>query len=306
MSEGRAEHPLSAAFVSALAKVRSSSVEADNGLEAKLTGLLHRAVQGWPGLGCAPLGFMAHLGQKVGEGNEAMEVALGRVHVGDLYLAYGCLSGAAGALEAFERMYLSDVPLLAARRSVTASELSDVQQILRERLFVGSAEKPPKISDYSGRGSLRNWMHASLLRALDRLRENQQRETLTESVRLLERAGPREEDPELKHLKDEYRDEFKAAFVAALRSLEPKERNLLRQRFIDELSLEQLAKLHQVNRVTISRWLAQIRSGVLSQVREALKGRLGLDTQGVNSILRLLRSQFDVSIRRYLVSAPAR
>ena len=85
-------------------------------------------------------------------------------------------------------------------------------------------------------------------------------------------------DLELDFLKQRYQQDFKEAFILALRGLTVRERNLLRQRFIYGLSLDELGALYRVNRATTARWVVQAREEVLADIFAQV---LGLERVGV-------------------------
>jgi RNA polymerase sigma-70 factor (ECF subfamily) len=63
------------------------------------------------------------------------------------------------------------------------------------------------------------------------------------------------------------------------------------------LTIDQLAALYQVNRATTARWVAGARLSVVTKTRNHLVEQFGLDVAEVDSIIRLVRSQLDVSVR---------
>src|SRR5260370_1220010 len=83
--------------------------------------------------------------------------------------------------------------------------------------------------------------------------------------------------------------------AAALAALAERERNVLRQYYIDGLTIDQLAALYQVNRATTARWVAGARLSVVAKTREHLVDELGIAAGEADSIIRLVRSQLDVS-----------
>ena len=65
--------------------------------------------------------------------------------------------------------------------------------------------------------------------------------------------GAESDDAEIRHLKTLYRGEFREAFQHALASLSVRDRNMLRQHYVDGLAMEQLGAMYQVHRITIVR-----------------------------------------------------
>src|SRR5262245_41214564 len=109
----------------------------------------------WPAIAVDERALVRYLAERVGPGEDASS-AIDALHASDLHLACACAAGSTAALEAFSRHMLSDLGASLSR--VGAAALAeDVRQILLERLFVGSAESPPKIGAYAGRGQLAAW-----------------------------------------------------------------------------------------------------------------------------------------------------
>lgn len=216
----------------------------------------------------------------------------------DFYLARACAAGDPAALAAFEPVLSAEVA--AAARSVRASvEVADeVGQRLRVSLLVGDAERGPAIADYAGRGDLRGFLRISAARECLRVARRAAREVGMAEDDL--GALAEEVDPELERLKVTYRQEFAVCFETALAALEPRERTLLRHQVFDRLSIDQIGALHGVHRATAARWLERARVKLAERTEELLAERLALDTVEVASVVRLVRSQLDVSLGRLL------
>jgi RNA polymerase sigma-70 factor (ECF subfamily) len=130
------------------------------------------------------------------------------------------------------------------------------------------------------------------VRLLYRMLRKDQRETPTEEPllsALSEADGAA--DPELKLLKEHYGSEFHASLEEAWHTLEPRERNIIRQHHLDQLTIDQLAVVYRVNRATAMRWLAKARDQLYLETRIALARRLGVARTELGSILDLIRSR---------------
>jgi RNA polymerase sigma-70 factor (ECF subfamily) len=256
-------------------------------LEPRLRAILDEGAAEWPGVRLAPADFAAHLARHAPGTAE-----LAALRAGDLYLACACARGEPHAIAAFEKHYLSKVePALAQ-----GTPVDDVMQSLRETMLVARRERPPGIADYSGRGSLAGWLRVAAVRVAQRLRKGEAS------------AAPALEDaaqgilvhPELDFIKARHRAEFEAAFRAALLALPARDRSLLRLHYVESLSVEAVGALHGVHRATATRWLATSRQLLVDDLRRRLAESLRLSRHEVDSLVKLLRSTLEVSLRRAL------
>jgi RNA polymerase sigma-70 factor (ECF subfamily) len=113
----------------------------------------------------------------------------------------------------------------------------------------------------------------------------------------------RSEDPELGFLKRHYRADFKAALEAAICALEPGQRALLREHFLEGLSIDELGRRHNVHRSTAARWVVRGREALLEGMRAQLMRRLSVSAPELDSLMGLMRSQLDVSLGGLLRNA---
>ena len=107
-------------------------------------------------------------------------------------------------------------------------------------------------------------------------------------------------DPLLAQLKDRYREEFRIAFAEAAAKLTDRERTLLRYRFFDGLSIDEIGVLYRAHRATVARWIAAIRENLFETTRAVLTERLSITQSEVDSVLRLIDSQLEISIEAML------
>jgi RNA polymerase sigma-70 factor (ECF subfamily) len=105
-------------------------------------------------------------------------------------------------------------------------------------------------------------------------------------------------DPEMRLFRERHQGPFQQALGEALSSLSARERNLLRLHFAEGVTLEQLATSYQVHRATVARWLATARQAVMERVAGRLGESMGMSAGEVESVVRLLASQIDISLSR--------
>ena len=228
------------------------------------------------------------------------EAKLEGLHDADLYLAMALAEGNEPALKVFEAEYVPQIDVALRRLRLAGGTADEVKQALRFELLVGN-DGPRKIGDYAGRGELAAWLRVSATRkALKVIRKIDREETLDEI--LLDHWPDATPGPESKHLRVQYTTELKKAIREAFAALEVRQRNLLRQHILDELTIDDLARLYRVHRATCARWLADARADLGKQTRKRLMSALGMPTNDVDSLLRFLDSDIELSISRILMS----
>jgi RNA polymerase sigma-70 factor (ECF subfamily) len=219
----------------------------------------------------------------------------------DLYLAAACVAGDATAIARFDESLSATVGPVLARFRVPVSEYTEIIQRVRIALLVRDQAGACCLADYSGRGDLRAYVRSVAARiVLKRL----ERETapLAQNDDLLALLPSANDSQELALLKQRCRDDVRAGFASALAALTPGERTLLRQHYIDGLTVDMLGAFHQVHRSTCARWLEATRLKVLRGVRNHLRAKLGLDDAELESAVALVRSQLDLSLVRHLAA----
>lgn len=218
----------------------------------------------------------------------------------DLYFAQGCLEGDPTALAELRQQLVSQLQLLAHFRFSREDQDELVQQAMTALLVAGP--KGRKLAQFAARAPLPSWLRMLLTRAaIDRLRTRKGPPPADEDV-LLGLPGP-ERDAELESLKAKYKGQFSEVFRFSIKSLTPRQRNLLRQHYLDDLTLEELAALYKVHRATVARWMQEARLQVMAVTREELARRTGIPRAEVDSVMQVVQSRLDLSAAFFL-SAP--
>jgi RNA polymerase sigma-70 factor (ECF subfamily) len=219
----------------------------------------------------------------------------------ELCLAFALRERVPEASAIFETRYLEPLGTRLARLSLQPAELDEVKQRTREKLLVATETGALRIEEYAGQGRLAGLIQVVATReALSLFRAGRREAPLPEDALI----GV-ELDPGLEMLKGKAREAFRVAFEEAVRSLEPRERNLLRLHLLGGVTLEQLAKLHSVHRATVVRWLAAAREQVLARTRSAMGEALGIAGQELESVMGVIQSRLDVSVERVLAHSVA-
>ncbi|ATB36242.1 DNA-directed RNA polymerase sigma-70 factor [Cystobacter fuscus] len=272
------------------------ALRAHSGLEAALEGLVREARGAWPEVHMEVSGFLSHVARRLPSSGEAHEVLAG-LHAGDTFLAFACMRGDARAAEALDARLLSQVGTWLPREP--PARVDELRQLLRQRLLVPEGGAPPKLASYSGRGPLAQWVRAVALRLLIDQRRATPREVPLEQapVALAESIGV---DPELAFIRQRHQEDFRVAFRSALARLDSQERNLLRLHHVHGLSVDSVGATYQTSRSTAARWIVRARERLMALIREELTTRLALTPDELNSLLRLVQSQLDVSLHQLM------
>ncbi len=298
MAEGEG---LVSEFLAAAPASARPAFEAAEDLGERLQAILGEAKAALGSITSSDAGFAAHLGHLVpADGNPDL---LDRLRAADLYLAYGCASGETVALEAFETEFGRDIDLAIARSGNVNLGKDEFRQLVRNKLFVATPGRRPKIADYAGRGDLRSWVRVTALRMIvDLVRHHAgDREVSLEAEALGAIPAPGD-DPELDYIQRVYKTEFKEALTTAFGRLTARERNLLRHQVLHGLNIDQVGALYHVHRTTAFRWIEKARRSLLQHARDALKQRLLVASGEFMSIMRVVQGDLEVSVRRLLVS----
>lgn len=263
-------------------------------------GIVAEARAAWPGVELASDTFIAHLTAQLPDTLE-IEAALRRMHTSDLYLACACLHGAPGAAAALDAQCLTVIDRALPRLGIDADTVAEVKQRLRRSLLVadaaaGGAAASPQIARYAGRGALRSWIRVLAIHEALAIARRAQRQVTADEDRLVELACAGA-SPELEYFKRMYRREFELAFRDAVQSLSDRERVLVRQHFLDGVSVNDLGRLYRVHRATAGRWLERARDAILAATRARLMERLDVPPAELDSILRLVLSRLEISLR---------
>jgi RNA polymerase sigma-70 factor (ECF subfamily) len=218
----------------------------------------------------------------------------------DLYLACACANGVSGAAAAFEARYSKIMRRAIARVLPNPAEREEVLQTARQVLLVGTGSGPPKIGTYLGQGPLENWIAVASIRlAISHGRAESSERRLRERVGAEALAS----DPEWLLSKGEIRRELQEAVKAALARLPERERLVMRLWLVSGSTLTNIGKALGVTQQTVSRWLADARDEILTDVQRSLASRLKIAKDELPSFARMIQSQLDISISRLLGKA---
>lgn len=257
--------------------------------------MLDTAHIAWPDVRIDPAQLADFVAQRLA--GPDLAAALATAPAADLVLAAACCAQEPTAHAAFDAV-LTEVDAAGASTRSPPDLIEDVKQLLRVQLLVVKDGKPPGIAGYRGKGPLRGWVRITATRELIRHQRKRAREA--PSDRPLDEALADASDPMLSQLKAEYRTEFASALREAIVELAAEDRTLLRQQIVDQLSIDEIGAAFGVHRATAARWLQRARGALVTATQGRLAARLRVPVDEIESVIRLVQSQLDASVVRYL------
>jgi len=271
----------------------------DDELSAQLLALWERARQTWPGLELSVEDYVSHLAHVLSLPDNA-DQSLASLHTDDLYLARACASGDPTAIAVCEQRFSDVIDRALAQQGVDDATRDDLKQSLREWLFV-AGQRPAQIVTYQGRGRLAGWLKVIVVRrALKSFRGKHRTRPIEDEELLPDRPELAGTDPEQQLSKLLFRSEFKEAFREAVATLAADERQLLARSVIEGASIDVLGQELGVHRSTAARRLEKARRNLFFAIRRMIMQRHHLDAAGYDSVLGLVQSQLDLSVRLLL------
>jgi RNA polymerase sigma-70 factor (ECF subfamily) len=245
-----------------------------------------------------PDGLAAWVAQRIELGESFVE-ALTKIRPQEAALAWACGTGDGAAIAALEQQFGSHLEQALRGISDGRSGPEDVRQHVRLHLFVGGDGRAPAIEHYSGRGSLAAWLRVTSKRAaLNATRRKDLPQAGLEPDAVLEGLALGHGDPELRFLKESYRQEFRAAFAEALGDLDVRQRTLVRLAAVDNASVRDIGRMYGVHHATAARWIAAAYGAVVDATKARLAIKLRASPDDVDSILSLIKSRLDASLAR--------
>lgn len=224
--------------------------------------------------------------------------ALTRLNASDLYLA---LALAARDVRAFE---IADSELMpVVRQSVFRIDPSPrfvdaASDRVRQRLLMGAGGSPPAIVQYRGTGPLARWVRVVAGRiALDLRAGGELGDLGPDDV---PPGAEPQSDPALDLMWRLCAEEYEVALAGAVTRLSRRERNLLRQRYLDDLNADALGRMYRVSPAMTLRWLQQIEGRLAAATCSALRGKLALSEIDSTSVERLVERRLPHTLPRML------
>lgn len=220
-----------------------------------------------------------------------------------LALGFAAATGSTSAIQAFEARYFGRAKAALAKMDASAELRADALGQAMEVLFVGRDGAPPRILALLGKGDVQALVKVVAVRRLlnlQRARRARPDGAGHDDEDALAMAIAREPGPELQAMALERVGLLKSSLGAALASLVPDSRTLLRLSLVHGLSIDDLAGMYGIHRSTAARRLVSIREQLRLDVRRQLAERIEGSTTDVESVLRVADSKLDLSFERLL------
>ena len=294
--------PLARAFYEhAIEEVRTQLKPADPAAFAvMLRDFIARGRAAWPAVHVDEQAFARYAAERFIPGQQ-----LSTTHAEGLYLAHACSLGDIAAAREFEAS-CGRVMNACYRRLGFLQFAEEITQRVMRAIFVHDEKTGPAILNYTGRGSLSNWVRVVTVREAYRVtrkeRKRAKREIGGVDERIMDQAVFDEANPELLHLKRDYRAKFKLSFQRAFERLDHRERNILRYQYLDGLNLEQIGTIYDASRAIVARWRAKARAQLLAETRKIMRDEFNVPLDEFDGAIRLIESAMDVSLSRLLTA----
>ena len=181
---------------------------------------------------------------------ESFILCLEKIHTTDLYLTMGMSTGDEKAWEIFEERFAPKINDFAQYYADDEDIAEDVFAYTKSSLFVKIKKTgKPKIDSYNGRGSLESWLKVIVYREVITHQKNRVKTISLDSIVL----GVEEDHDDVSEIKT-----ISKILTSGFKSLEEKDKVLLREYYILKQPERILADKYNVNVSTISRRLRKI------------------------------------------------
>jgi len=269
---------------------------ADDEATARVAELWQLGRDTWPGVEVDEAAFAKHVARHCSDPEQ-----LQKLSGADLYLACACMQGSEGAQAAFDTAVLSQVPGFVRHIDAQPAFGAEVAQAVRVRLLLPAGGEP-KIADYGGLGSLLSFVRVTSVRTALNLKRGageQKGSNVDESaLEALVETG----DADLQLIREQLREPFREALREAFRLLPPEQRQAMRLCHAGRYTTDRIGQMMGVHRITVSRWLTAARQFMFAETRRQLRSKLSVPDSELDSLIAVMRSQFEASVSDLLKS----
>lgn len=284
-------NPTAKTLRAALEDVAGATLDAD--AARALEAFVERATSGHPDLDVPAERWAAQVWTALrADVPEAWASRLERLIAPDVLLAAGLCVGHVRAVELFEQRFVPSIRATLASLRLRGEELEEMLQRTRVHILVASEAGPPRVSQYGGKGSLEGWVRTTALRLA--MRDLARREPEASSG-ILERLGV-SEHTEPGEFRARRHQQLRAAVADAFAELPPRERRLLRARYVENRTAVELAGEHDVHESTMSRWLARARDKLSRRIRARARALMAPSDINADRLIDTLAADVEASL----------
>jgi RNA polymerase sigma-70 factor, ECF subfamily len=214
----------------------------------------------------------------------------------DLFLACAAGDGHPAALREIDVTCIMTLPGRILRLGSTLESINDVLQSVRTRLFSGPA---PRIRAYNAAAPLRQWIKVVAIRtAIDTHRRDSY--VARAEVAWSEAIFGQPTDAATTVMRGQYKEELERTLRIVLTEISARDKAVLRLHVLEGMSIERIATIYGVHRVTVARWVWNAGEMLLSSLRAHFEQKFGIVPKDFDSLARLMRSQLSVDLTSML------
>lgn len=226
--------------------------------------------------------------------------ALEKLRWADLGVAFGAISGSSEAWRILDTQYFSESVRVLGRLQLTQSQLDDVCQHTRTRLFLPGPRGVAKLQQYMARGSLTAWLKMVVTRdAIDMLSKKEV-ELPAFGDDFWDALPASQDDSEMALLRRQYGAQLKDTVESVVADMHEEHRCVLRYHLVEGLTIDDIAMILGVHRATVARRINKARDEMAKTTRERMREHLQVSASQFASVMRLIDTQIDLSLHRLL------
>ena len=188
-------------------EARGTAVEGTHdALDVALVRFWERGRAAWPEVALEASVLARYLGERAPAQAPAAAWVEG-LDASDMFLACACAEGAPIAVQAFARAFLGKLGTFLRKLDPTPEFVVETEQVLLEKLFVGTGGEQPRIRQFGGQGSLGGWVRVAAVRtALHILEAERAARPRADEAEAIAGAILPAGDPELDLVRSTYRE----------------------------------------------------------------------------------------------------
>ncbi len=222
------------------------------------------------------------------------------VNVGDLLLCFDALQGSALALGTHDARIRATARHVLASMANPVLDADELAQLIHERVLVHQPRAVARLETYTGRGALVQWLRAvATMLALEKQRSARANVASSEEDQNMAFAlAAMQPSPESLIRRRHDSEHLTRAINEGVASLPAQERTVLKLRFVDGLSPDDIGRMFGVHRTTALRWLERAQERLKSHVKAGLQEQLRLSGRELDSMILSLNTSLPLHLSR--------